>query len=247
MSFVAEPAANLVSRIILERRRDDAASTQGVRARGVPGVDRRALPPGVSLERAGRHAVHRRHVSRRHPAARRHHGVPAATTSSPTSSSSRPGSAASTASSTRRRRAIDTKRMAGADVGAAGRDAVASQRLVARYRAAAARRAWRQVGRARISSSWRRARPDWRVAAARALDAGRDRRHRAVDSCRLRSRILARRAHVGDPAVRALARAGEPSDSGRRAQTQDDAGLVRCGSSSPRRSAHYRPGRGRRR
>ena len=75
--FVAEPAANLVSRIILERRRDDAARAEGLRAGGVPRVHRRALPAGLPLERARRHALHRRHVSRRHPAARRHHRVPA--------------------------------------------------------------------------------------------------------------------------------------------------------------------------
>ena len=60
-----------------QRRRDDAESEEGVRRGGVPRLHRRALPPGVPLERPGRHALHRRHVSRRHPAARRHHAVPA--------------------------------------------------------------------------------------------------------------------------------------------------------------------------
>ena len=42
--FVAEPAGNLVSRIVAERRRHDAQGEEGLRARGVPRVDRRALP-----------------------------------------------------------------------------------------------------------------------------------------------------------------------------------------------------------
>ena len=42
--FVAEPAANLVSRIVLDDERADAARAQGVRAGRVPRVDRRALP-----------------------------------------------------------------------------------------------------------------------------------------------------------------------------------------------------------
>ena len=75
--FVAEPAANLVSRIVLD---DDGTTLRARKAyeRGrVPRLHRRALPAGVPVERAGRHALHRRHVSRRHPAARRHHRVPA--------------------------------------------------------------------------------------------------------------------------------------------------------------------------
>ena len=42
--FVADPAANLVSRITSARRRRDAPRFQGVRRRGVPRLHRRALP-----------------------------------------------------------------------------------------------------------------------------------------------------------------------------------------------------------
>ena len=45
--------------------------------RRVPHLDRRALPPGQPVERPRRHALHRRHVSRHHPASRLHHRVPA--------------------------------------------------------------------------------------------------------------------------------------------------------------------------
>ena len=58
--FVAEPAANLVSRIVLEDDGTDAAGAQGVRARRVSRVDRRALPARLSVQCARRHAVHRR-------------------------------------------------------------------------------------------------------------------------------------------------------------------------------------------
>ena len=103
--FVAEPAANLVSRIILN---DDGTTLRARKAYDKGeflAVDRRALPPRLSVQRARRHALHRRHVPRRHPAAGRHHGVPARSHPHATSWSSRQGSAASTASCTRRRAA----------------------------------------------------------------------------------------------------------------------------------------------
>ena len=60
-----------------QRRRHEAARAEGVRQRGVPGVDRRAVPARLSVVRAGRHDLRRRHVSRHHPAQGLHHRVPA--------------------------------------------------------------------------------------------------------------------------------------------------------------------------
>ena len=68
--FVAEPAANLVGRIVLDDDGTSLARAQGVRTRRVPGVHRRAVPSGVSVECARRHVVYRRYVSRRDSAAR---------------------------------------------------------------------------------------------------------------------------------------------------------------------------------
>ena len=79
--FVAEPAANLVSRIVLS---DDGTTLRARKAyeqRRVPGLHRRALPAGLPLQRARRHALHRRHVSRRDPAARSTSPSTCATTS----------------------------------------------------------------------------------------------------------------------------------------------------------------------
>ena len=75
--FVAEPAANLVSRIIVSDDGTTLQGEEGVRAGRVPRVDRRAVPAGVPVERARRHALRRRHVPRHHPAPRLHHRVPA--------------------------------------------------------------------------------------------------------------------------------------------------------------------------
>ena len=51
---MAEPAANLVSRIVLS---DDGTSLQARKAyeQRVPGIDRRALPAPLSLQRTRRH------------------------------------------------------------------------------------------------------------------------------------------------------------------------------------------------
>ena len=51
--------------------------TRAYEQRRVHRVDRRALPAGESVLRAGRHAVRRRHLPRHHPAPRLHHRVPA--------------------------------------------------------------------------------------------------------------------------------------------------------------------------
>jgi hypothetical protein len=64
--FVAEPAANLVSRLIVS---DDGTMLRARKAydRGeFLGVNRRAFPSGVPDECAGRHPLYRRYVSRHH-------------------------------------------------------------------------------------------------------------------------------------------------------------------------------------
>ena len=65
------------------RRRRHAARREGLRQRGVPGVDRRAVPSGLSVVGARRHALRRGHVSRHHPAQGLTSPSTCATTSSP--------------------------------------------------------------------------------------------------------------------------------------------------------------------
>ena len=145
--FVAEPAANLVSRHHRERRRDGAARREGVRARRVHRLDRRAVPA--------------RCTCRRRPTARSTSSTCIAASSSTADSSpstcairscraisnSRSVAAASTASCTTRRSATSTPALSSASARRARRRAVASQRLVARHGAAAARRAQGSIGR----------------------------------------------------------------------------------------------------
>ena len=196
--FVAEPAANLVSRIVLS---DDGTTLRARKAyeQGrVPGVDRRALPAGLSLQRARRHAVHRRHVSRDHRASPvvtvylRDH-ILRRKLEQPTGF----GRIYRVVHETTQR---DTSEGRCRSVtGAAGRDAVASERLVARHGAAAARRARataRSVPRAATKRSVALTSGDQGLAdaPARAVDAGRDRRDRAGDGRHGARRSLARRA-----------------------------------------------------
>ncbi len=122
------------------RRRPDARGAQSVRAWRVPGVDRRALPAGVSVRRAGRHSVHRRHVSRDHRTSHLDHGVPAR--SDPVAQAG-PGDGVRPHLS---RRARDDaagyhRRFVERVSGTAGPAVVASERLAARHGAATAGRA----------------------------------------------------------------------------------------------------------
>ena len=101
--FVAEPAANLVSRIVIE---DDG---RGLRARKayekgefLASTDERFRPVWLSNAPDGT-LLHRRHVPRRHPAARRHHRISARSHRQRASWSSRTGWAGSTAWCTTRR------------------------------------------------------------------------------------------------------------------------------------------------
>ena len=65
--FIAEPTGNLVSRIIVTDNGTTLARDEGLRQYRVPHLDRRALPARLPVERARRHALHRRHVPRHHP------------------------------------------------------------------------------------------------------------------------------------------------------------------------------------
>ena len=106
--FVAEPAGNLVSRIIVTDDGTTLRGQEGVRARRVPRLDRRAVPAGVSVVGARRHALRRRHVSRHHPAQGLHHRVPARSDPVAQARSGRRATAASTGSCTTRRSATPT-------------------------------------------------------------------------------------------------------------------------------------------
>ena len=75
--FVVEPAGQSRQPHHRDRRRHDAAREEGLRERRVHRVDRRALPAGQPLVSARRHALHRGHVPRHHPAQGLHHRVPA--------------------------------------------------------------------------------------------------------------------------------------------------------------------------
>ena len=59
------------------RRRDDAASAKGVSTGRVPQLHRRAVPAGLPVERARRHALRGRHLPGHHSAPRLHHRIPA--------------------------------------------------------------------------------------------------------------------------------------------------------------------------
>ncbi len=141
-----------------DRRRHDAAGTQGLRQRGVPGVDRRALPSGLPLERPRRDPLRRRLLPRHHPGPRLHDGVPARSHHQPQARSADrdgphlPG----------RSRDDAARHVAGArdsDAGAARGVARAPQRLDARQRAAPARRARRDVCGRPADKARRDARP----------------------------------------------------------------------------------------
>ena len=142
--FVAEPAANLVSRIVLSDDGTTLRRAEGVRTRRVPGLDRRALPAGLSVQRARRHVVRRRHVSRDHRAPPVHHGVPARSHPRAQAGAADGVRAASIASCTTRRGATrprERRALSKASPAQLVETLVASERLVARHRAAAARRA----------------------------------------------------------------------------------------------------------
>ena len=130
-----------------------------------------------------------------------------------------------------------------ADAGAAGRDAVASERLVARHGAAAAGRARGQVDRAGTQEARR---GEWGLAdaRARAVDARRHRRHRAGHSREGDRGSVARGAGGGNPHRRALAGRRRPAGPGRGVEPRWTTRTGRCGSSWPRRSARCRRGHG---
>ena len=73
-SSIPQPTSSAESSSTIDGTR--LVARKAYREHRVPDLDRRTLPAGVPVERAGRHAVPCRHVSRHHPAPRLHHGVP---------------------------------------------------------------------------------------------------------------------------------------------------------------------------
>ena len=139
--------------------------------------------------------LHRRHVPRRHPAARRHHRIPARS-HRPHKLEQPNGSAASIASCTRRRGATRSgcsRRLTGAQL---VETTVASERLVARHGAALLVERGDDRGRSRAGEAGR-GREGLEDAAARAVDARRHRRDRAGRWWRRRS--TTRRATCARP------------------------------------------------
>ena len=142
--FISDSPTNLVHRFnIVDDGSGRLRAKNVLRARRVPRVLGRAVPPGESLLGPRRNLVRGRHVPRRRPGWRNLVRLPARLHQEPRSR------AASQARSHLARGVRigtgDPGREAIAGVGvprAAGRDAEPSERLVARYGAAAARRAW---------------------------------------------------------------------------------------------------------
>ena len=212
-------AANLVSRLIVERRRHHARREQSVRAGRVPRVDRRAIPSRLPVHRARRHAVHRRHVPRRHPATRRHHRVSARShrqaqaRGGDRAGTHLPGRARDHASANarrrcrRRRRRSSSRRCRIPTAGGAIRRSGCSSNAAPRP----------PCRRSRSSPSRQRIRAD---ASPRALDArrhGRDRRRHGDQSARRRVARCPRIGRASGGAVAWRAGASDPGgDSGAR-------------------------------
>ena len=241
--FVAEPARQPGEPHHSERRRHDAARAQGLRRGRVPGLHRRALPSGVSspTRPTGRctsptciagSSQHR--IS--------HHRVPARSHSRAQARASRSGSAGFTGSCTRRpRRDTSIGACRGRRRRPAGGGALASERLVARDRAAAARRARRAsrwspalVTLAAGAQDWRtRLHALWTLDGIDSIERGDGdegaggyaRREVRASAVRIAERWL---GEAGDPIQAAVLEAARRSRSGR------------SGSSSPRRSARCR-------
>ena len=215
--FVAEPAANLVSRIVLERRRRRRCARARRTSSGefLASTDERFRPvylsnaPDGTLYIVDMYRGIIQHRASTSPSI-------CATTSSSASSNSRTGSGASIASCTRRPRRDTAPAAAQSTPARAGGAAVASERLVARHGAAAARRARRQVGRAARSSQLAGRATDWRTRlhALWTLD-GLDAIEPATGDHGAR-RSVPRRARVGDPHRGAMAGRAEPARSRRR-------------------------------
>ena len=223
-----------------ERRRHDAAGEEGLRARRVPGVDRRAVPARLPLERPRRHALHRRHVSRRDPAARGHHPVPARPHRDQQARAA-DRSRTHLSRGARQDAAGHGATVGEAHVGAARRRAGASERLVARHGAAAAGRARRPAGR---SAADRRSRATRRTGGRACTRSGRSTAStasiRPIDDPRAR-RSIARRARRRDPDRRAVAAGRQSASPGGGAQAAGRHRIGPSGSSWRRRLARCRP------
>ena len=175
--FIAEPAGNLVSRIIVS---DDGTSSRRGRptTRRVPRVDRRAVPAGLPVRR--RRTARSTSSTCTTASSSRKASSPStcATTSSRASSSSRLTWAASGGSCTTRRGATRRRRSRRESAAQLVERLVAPERLVARHGAAAARPARRPDRRAGAEEA-RRGGAGSADAAARAVDAGRTGQPRA--------------------------------------------------------------------
>ena len=199
-AFIPDSPTNLVHRMVVT---DDGSgrltAKNGYDARRVPGVVRRALPPGEPVRRPGRQPLRGRHVPRcragRRPVERIPHRL---------HQGERPGAAGRQGPHLARRvrerhcAASGGARAVEGDAAAAGPDVVEPEGLVARYRAAPAGGARRRLRRTRAEDAGRK-RAGLADATARTVDArrpGRDRRRRRsgrrwrtamVTSVRLRS------------------------------------------------------------
>ena len=180
------------------RRRRPARRDERASARRVPDLDRRALPSGEPAVGGRRHALRRRHVPRRDPARAVPVGVPEEPDPRPRPGRADRARAASIASCTRRTRRA---RAAGARRRRRPAELVpvlgASERLVARHRAAAARRARRSRRSRPRWARWSPTRDGRADAAARAVDARRARRARRRDG--RSARCATRRPRSGPP------------------------------------------------
>ena len=215
--FVAEPAANLVARLVLEDGSDGLTARKAYpRGEFLASTDERFRPVYL-VQCARRHALHCRPVPRHHRAPHLHHRIPARSDSRAPPRSRhrlRPHLSRGARDDGARRRRAAAKRLDRR----ARESVVASERLVARHRAAPPRRAPRHG----CGSGARHPGFDCGQvadAAARAVDAGRARCHRAGTRHGRARRQAARSPQLRDPPRRALARTtGTP---GRRRNRQE--------------------------
>ena len=240
--FVTDPAANVVSRIIIQ---DDGTKLVARKAyehtEFLTSTDER-FRPVYRLERPGRHALRRRHVSRHHPAPRLHHRVPA-----------RPDSLAQSGAPERAREDLPDRprddasspeaRAVRAVVGA--RWSISSthpngwwrdtaQRLLVERGDASVAPVLKKMA-ASAPGKTTRLHALWTLEGLDSIDRGPG--HAGV------GRSIARRARVGHTSSRAMAARAGPSDSGRSPQAREGSRLGRTTAARglARRAAPRRP------
>ena len=221
--FVAEPAANLVSRIIVSDDGTTLRAKKAYRGRRVSRVDRRTIPAGLFIVGTRRHVVCGRHLPRDHSTQGLHHRVPPRSNSFEETRSSE-WSWAYLSHRPRQHQARQGPGFVEGHTGATGRHAVAPERVVAGHRAASTCRAGRSV---RHQGAGRQGGERTRLAHADAcpVDARRSRCDRRVDGDACPGRFVSRRASCRAPTFRAMARSTQSANPSRSFEAHRGHGL----------------------